>query len=160
MSRHRDGFTLLEVLIAVFVLGTVLGSLLTMVGGNLARLSDARRELLEARLAEQRIREIEAEIQSGQEVRDGIDAGRFEAPNDDLAWQVVVEPYRVPLPVGYDATPASPLFEMGEDDGADGLRRVEVRVFPVERDPESARPFVILVLEPFLAEDEEARTNS
>jgi prepilin-type N-terminal cleavage/methylation domain-containing protein len=160
VSRRRDGFTLLEVLIAVFVLGSVLGSLLTMVGGNLARLSDARRELLEARLAEQRIREIEAEIQSGQEVRDGVDEGRFEAPNDDLAWQVVVEPYRIPLPIGYNAAPASPLFEMGDGDAADGLRRVEVRVFAAERDPESARPFVILVLEPSLVEDEEARTNS
>ena len=148
-SRAGAGFTLLEVLIAVFVLGTVLGSLVTLVGGNLAQLSDARGELLEMRLAEQRIRELEEEFQSGQEVTDGLDSGRFEEPNDDIAWQVLIEPYRVPLPPGYeDVGAASPLFETPESDTEVVLRRVEVRVFPVESEPDAARPVVILVLEP------------
>ena len=127
-ARSDTGFTLLEVLIAVFVLGTVLGSLVTLVGGNLARLSDARAELLEMRLAEQRIRELEDEFQNG--------------------------PYRVPLPPGYEGVEvASPLFDTPESDAEVVLRRVEVRVFPAESEPNSARPVVILIPEP-LAEVE------
>ncbi len=148
-ARTEAGFTLLEVLIAVFVLGTVLGSLVTLVGGNLARLSEARGELLEMRLAEQRIRELEEEFQSGQELTDGVDSGLFDEPNDGIAWQVLVEPYRLPIPPGYeDVGAASPLFETREPDAKVVLRRVEVRVFPVESEPEAAKPVVILILEP------------
>ncbi len=159
-ARSDAGFTLLEVLIAVFVLGTVLGSLVTLVAGNLARLSDARGELLEMRLAEQRIRELEEEFQSGQELTDGFDSGRFEEPNDGIAWQVLIEPYRLPLPPGYeDVGAASPLFETAEPAAEVVLRRVEVRVFRVGNEPEAAKPVVILVPEP-LAELEIAEEAS
>lgn len=148
-SRRRAGFTLLEVLIAVFVLGTVLGSLITLVTGNLSRLSDARRELREMGLAEERIREIEAEILAGDELRVGVNVGRFGAPNDDLVWQVIVEPFRIPIPPGIEGVvPASPLFEIGDEPAGGELRRVEVRVFSAEDEPESAWPLVILVVEP------------
>ncbi len=158
--RERAGFTLLEVLIAVFVLGTVLGSLLSLVAGNLSRLSDARGELREARLAEERIREIEAQFEAGEELRDGVDAGRFGAPDDDLAWQVVVEPYRVPVPAGAAGElAASPLFDTGDDRAEAAARRVEVRVFPAAAGPESTRPFVILTVEP-LPEEEEAELET
>ena len=151
---RTEGFTLLEVLIAVFVLGTVLGLLVTLVGENLARLSGARSELLEMRLAEQRIRELEEEFESGRQVTDGIDSGRFEEPNDGIAWQVLVEPYRLPIPPGYeDVGAASPLFETAEPDAEVVLRRVEVRVFRVESEPEDAKPVVILIPEPIAEVD-------
>lgn len=140
------GFTLLEVLIAVFVLGTMLASLLTLVSGNLARLGQARGELREARLAEARVRELETGFENGDSLPEGVESGRFEAPDDDLAWQVSVEPYRVPVPPG--ATATSPLFETRDPQAAFEARRVEVRIFPAESPPESARPFVILVVEP------------
>ncbi len=160
-ARAEDGFTLLEVLIAVFVLGTVLGSLVTLVVGNLARLSDAKSELLEMRLAEQRIRELEDEFQSGEEVTDGIDSGRFEEPNGDIEWQVLIEPYRLPLPSGYeDVAAASPLFETSEPNAEVVLRRVEVRVFPVEGSPEDAKPVVILIPEPLPAVEVPGEANS
>ncbi len=160
-ARAEGGFTLLEVLIAVFVLGTVLGSLVTLVIGNLARLSDAKSELLEMRLAEQRIRELEDEFQSGKAVTDGIDSGRFEEPNDEIEWQVLIEPYRLPLPSGYeDVGAASPLFETSEPNAEVVLRRVEVRVFAVESSPEDAKPVVILIPEPLLAVEVPEEANS
>ena len=51
MSR-RAGFTLLEVMVAIFVFAVIMGALLTLVQENLARLGRARLETEAARLAE------------------------------------------------------------------------------------------------------------
>jgi prepilin-type N-terminal cleavage/methylation domain-containing protein len=149
-ARPESGFTLLEVMIAVFVLGTVVGALLTMVQANLHRLGEARRELAAASLAKQRALEVLQAGASGQLPEVGTSDGRFPEPDDDLLWEETVEPLTLPLPADWGGGPApSAIFEQpeGASLGRPSLFRVVIRAFPEGSDPESTEPFVVFVVE-------------
>jgi type II secretory pathway pseudopilin PulG len=154
MSRRASpGFTLLEVIVAVFVFFTVMSILITLVSQNLRRTADAREELRAARLAEGKLREILFAAEKGELPEPGTNQGTFEAAPEDepvMAFEVAVENYAIPLPRGAPKqviSNGSGLFAGGGDKSA--VRRVLVKVFRAEGgDPEQAAPFVAFVAEP------------
>jgi type II secretion system protein I len=150
--RRRAGFTLIEVLVAVFVFATVVGALVSLVATNLARLGDARRELHATLLAEERMRELEAGAADGTLPDLGTSEESFAEPDDELAWQLVVEPLSLPLPPERADQPV-PSSVFAATDGRfaatpSSVRRVELRVFLAEEGPESVDPFVALLVAP------------
>ncbi len=148
MTR-REGFTLLEVLLAVAILAMVLLPLVAMVSANLRRLSDARHEVDAMRMAEERALEIESEILSGVNVPSRTDEGTYEPHYADLAWQVQVDDFVLPVPDGVDPENVRSLLFKKPGQGARApLRRIQVRVFPVTSKPEAADPFVLIVATP------------
>ncbi len=160
--RRRSGFTILEVMIAVFVLATVMGGLLPYLGDFLARLSDARRELEGSRFALERLRELQAAAADGVLPELGRSEGRVEEPYDYLRFELVVERSAVPLPddflegpppssVFIDASVAEiPRFFAGQpEQSLSSLFRVSMRVFPDSLDdPQSVPPYVVYLVEP------------
>jgi prepilin-type N-terminal cleavage/methylation domain-containing protein len=154
--RRRDGFTLLEVMIAIFVLGTVVGAILQLMQGHLARLADARQELHAARLAEGKLRELQAAAVEGMLPDVGREDGVFDPPHDYLEWELTVEEAAVPLPedlVG--SPPPSTIFAVGGPVTGDGkalqpsLLRISLRVFPDQApDPETFTPYVLYMVRP------------
>ncbi len=120
------GFTLLEVMIAVLVLGTVFGALLQLMNGHLARLADARQELAEAGLAEARLREIWTVAESGTLPKAGRSSGTFDPPYDYVQWELVVAEAQIPLPEELEAdAAASSLFGRRIAPGAREEKRPE-----------------------------------
>jgi hypothetical protein len=143
---------LLEVMIAVFVLATVVGGLVSMVQANLQRLAEVRREIAAAELARERALAIFQRGLAGELPEPGTQEGRFPEPDDDLLWEQVVEPVALPLPPDSNTSPApSVLFERPGSTarGLPSLYRVAVRAFPEEVDPESVDPFVVFVVKRF-----------
>ena len=159
-DRPVRGFTLLEVMIAVFVLGITIGGLLQMVQDHLKHLADARRDLTAAVEAEHRVRDLQLAA------RDGIlpDVGRTDGIVDDhdyLHWELIVEEDSLPRPVEVEGPPPSSLFA---EPGALGRRtarpadpdvpqpsllRVTVRVFQEgTEDPERVPPYVAYIVRP------------
>ncbi|MBM4334945.1 MAG: type II secretion system protein [Deltaproteobacteria bacterium] len=156
MARSRDGFTLIEVLAALLIVGLVFGLLLESVTANLDDLGRARLEARATQLAEERARQLAGEISAGAEIEDGETEGEYEPPDADLRWHVNVSEQTLELPEDYPAEVSpSPLFAVpgaARPAALPGrvppLRLVEVRVFAVEDEPESATPFVLLVTAP------------
>ena len=145
MSEARDqGFTLLEVLLAVFVVGIVLGALISYTGSNLAALGDARRELTAFRLGEQKLREIETSLVGASAIRDRVDRGGFEA-DPDWAWEARIETVALALPQGFDDDPPSDIF--GAPNGTSPVRRVTLRVYSQDTDPDEGEPLVVFLVE-------------
>ncbi len=145
MSR-RGGFTLLEVMVAIFVFAIIMGTLLTLVQQNLASLGRARLETEAAHLAEERIRELQAA--AFDEFPDvGTDEGTFEPPNDGLRWVSTIELYSIELPVEKEElSGSSSVFALGDSEPS--LRRVIVRVFPEDGEDELMDPFVTFLVTP------------
>jgi prepilin-type N-terminal cleavage/methylation domain-containing protein len=154
--RRRDGFTLLEVMVAIFVLGLVVGALLQMMQGLLARLADARHELDAARLAELRMRELQAGAAEGILPEIGSTQGEFDSPYDYLRWQLLVEETAVPLPDDLaGGPPTSSIFALGgpasgeENRSEPSLLRISLRAFPDQtRDPQRFEPYVLYLVQP------------
>ena len=126
------------------------------VADNLSRLADARRELVALQLAETRVREIQGEAMLGVLPDFGTTSGEFEPPNDDLAWQLDIEPFALPVPPelqGRELPPDS-LFasdtgrrlQQGEQDPRPRL--VRMRVHGIDVDPDSVDPFVAVLTPP------------
>jgi prepilin-type N-terminal cleavage/methylation domain-containing protein len=157
----RDGFTILEVMIAVFVLGITVGGLLQSVQDHVARLADARRDLAAAGEAESRLREVQSAARDGILPDLGRTDGVVDEPHDYLHWELIVEEDSLPRPEGDDlAPPSSSLFaEPGPsipggrrrdpDVPEASLLRVSVRVYPEgTEDPERVPPYVAYVVRP------------
>lgn len=149
---RRGGFTLLEVLLAVFVLAIGMGSLIEMVSQNLRELSRANERTGAMRLAEQRVRELAAETSLGQIPPLGTTDGVFEEPYEDMLWELRVEAWAIPLE---EDTPerraTSSIFgspQPGGNPQQGSLRRLVLRVYRDGEDPDSAEPFVLLAVEP------------
>jgi prepilin-type N-terminal cleavage/methylation domain-containing protein len=158
----REGFTLLEVLVAVFVFATVLGTLVALVSANLARLGDARRELDAARRAEAIVREVETNARLGVLPDFGTTGGVYDPPDDDLRWEQVVDPFAVPLPpelagqtLPYSIFSSGPAVPTAAGELAQGMRLVRVWVYPTEGERESVDPFAVVVSVPPGAFEEE-----
>ncbi len=162
MSR-RAGFTLLEVLLAVFVLATVMGGLSISLTQNLQAIGRARLRADAMRLAEARIRELSETALAGELPAFGTSEGEFEAPYDQMLWELTVEPHPMPL---RDPSPAaqesSSIFApVSSAPGAQqpSVSRVVLRVFHEDDVPENAEPFVVFVVEPGGARSAEGDTG-
>ena len=147
--RRRGGFTLLEVLLAVFVLAAFVGTLLMLLTDNLRALGRARARAEIMTVAGEHMESI---LETGGALEDGISDGSFEEPNEDLLWELEVVPYPLPLA---NATPeaiqSSSLFAEPTTNPADpqpSVRRVVLRVFREGADPDEAVPFVVFVVAP------------
>ncbi len=84
--RGRQGFTLLEVMIALAIVATVLVSLLGLQARTIAAAERQQKMTRATMLAQERMSEVEI---SG-DGRD--DAGGFDEPFDNFRWQVRYEP--------------------------------------------------------------------
>jgi prepilin-type N-terminal cleavage/methylation domain-containing protein len=157
-QARAEGFTLIEVLAALLIVSLVFGLLLESVTTNLANIGRARLEARSMELAEQRARELEIQIASGELIEDGETEGVYEEPDQDLRWHISVSARTLDLPADYPKEqPPSPLFALagsppptpavpGEPPAP--LRLVEVRVYGIDADPDSVDPFVLLVTAP------------
>ena len=156
MSRQA-GFTLLEVMVAVFVFAITMGALLMLLQQNLARLGRARLETQAGNLAEDKIREI-AELAKGEDFPEN-DEGAFDPPDDMLRWVASIETYGIELAEeDQERAGSSSVFaEYGVSPGAPepSLHRVTVRIFPEDEEQELIEPFVTFVVRPFEPTDEE-----
>ena len=152
MSR-REGFTLLEVMLAVFVLGTVMGALVMLVTENLARVGEARRDLEALHRGQERVEELVSAAAGGNSPGFGDAEGMLDDPNSEYAFQLSVEPYSISLPPDYEreGIPSSVFAPWSEQPTpvAPSLRLVSLRVYPLGRDPEQVEPFVMLLVSPF-----------
>jgi len=150
---RRAGFTLLEVMVAVFVFAIVMGPLITMVQQNLARLGRSRMQTEAARLAEERLRDLELEIEIDGLPELGTEEGTFDPPNDMLRWVLSVEPFAIELPEEYrEHANSSSVFanqELSSGASEPTLYRVIFRVFREDEETELIDPFVTLLVEPF-----------
>jgi len=93
-SRKREnnlGFTLLEVLVAVAIMGMALAVLLGSVNRNLTLTSDSRNLTIASTLAQKKM--TEAESQGVPE--EGEEEGEFEG-FPEFKWRLVVEPLEIP----------------------------------------------------------------
>ena len=91
MARSDDGFSLLEVLVAVAILGAGLTVLLGAVNRNLIMASESRNISIAGLLAQRKMAEVE--LEGYPEIRQ--EQGQFEdAP--DFNWFLSVVPYEIP----------------------------------------------------------------
>src|SRR5262245_16691477 len=120
MSRSEAGgergFTLIEVLAAVLIVCLVFGLLLQSVTHNLADLSRARQEARAAQVAQDYLRDIEATLEAGDKVEDGVREEACGDPDKDLVCQTIVAEQKLPLPPDYpgELSP-SPLFRAANE---------------------------------------------
>ena len=145
------GFTFLEVIIAVLVVGLSFGVLLGAVSQNLKATGRAQRESHAAELAELRARQILNNLATGAWLRDGTDTGTFSPPDDHLSWEVGVETYQLPLPAHYerDGVP-SQIFYVRKGRRSSSLesilKRVVVRVRNSDGQEDLIDPFVVFAV--------------
>jgi type II secretory pathway pseudopilin PulG len=177
-SERRAGFTLLEVLIAVFLVTTVLSVLVGLVTDNLRALADSRQELEVSQLAEARIRELYSAAVGGEPPEIGSSSGFFDPPDEDMRWELEVESYALPLPDDLEPeergrietlssifAPVTAGSAAAQSYGAQGglatsVRRVTLRVFREDTEGQEADAFALFTVDPpdlsdFQPEEEE-----
>jgi len=154
--RNERGFTLIEVLAAVLIVCLVFGLLLESVTRNLRDLSRARQEARAAQIAEDRVRELQAVIESGEKVEDGVQEEPCPEPDQEMTCQTIVVPEKLALPADYpgELSP-SPLFTAANEPPHSPqpgevapLRMVQVRAYGPETDPNTVEPYVVLLVAP------------
>jgi prepilin-type N-terminal cleavage/methylation domain-containing protein len=155
--RRRDGFTLVELLVAFFVFSVALGGLLPLVTQSVAALSRAQGEAEVARLGEQRLREVLASAQAGTLPEVGVRHGQFDEPWADYLWELRVDPAAMPLPpdVEPERSESSSVFRIADplastDDGEQRQTLFLVTLYVHEdgTEPEQGQVFSIFVVEP------------
>jgi general secretion pathway protein I len=123
----QRGFTLLEVLVALAIMGLAVVTVIQLFsqGLRLLKLSgDHQRAVL---LADQKLREVES-------LAEGIEAGQ----DGEFAWERRVEPHPLPETLTTPATARLPLFRLSVQVRWSGNRTVEVSTLRTVRD-EGAR---------------------
>jgi prepilin-type N-terminal cleavage/methylation domain-containing protein len=148
--ERPQGFTLLEVLIAMFVLALAIGGLVTAMAQSFHKLADARDDLRQLELAEAQVRELDQSAQGGALPELGHSSGTFDPPYEQWAWDLVVEPWSLPLPEGYggQGLPSSVFQPPGTASPVQpSVRLLSYRVYPVEGSPDDVDPFVALAVE-------------
>ena len=147
--RRTAGFTLLEVLLAIFVLALVGTQIVNAVGHNLSGLGRARVRARTVELATERVHELVAD---GGFPDLGTSEGEFEEPWEDLYWELEVEPYWIPLPPSQaDGRRSSSIFmesSVRANVVQPSLRRVTVRVFGPGDDPEHGVTVIAFAVNP------------
>ena len=149
-GERTRGFTLLEVLIAMFVLALAIGGLVTAMAQSFQKLADAREDLERLELAEAQVRELDASAQAGALPELGRSSGAFDPPYEKWAWELLVEPWSLPLPEGYGGQGLPSSVFQPPDTGSPlkpSVRLLSYRVYPVQGSPGEAEPFVALVVE-------------
>jgi prepilin-type N-terminal cleavage/methylation domain-containing protein len=147
-ERRSAGFTLLEVLIALVVFTTVMGGLLTAVSQAVRALGSAEREVEIMQLAQDQIREIQLEAETGSPPPLGESGGSFPEPYDHMRWEIRVDYFPYPLPElmtaaqVQNARERSAMFAHGPEQPT-SLRLVVLRVYD-EFGVEFLDPFTIL----------------
>ena len=159
MSRllgRRSGFTLLEVILAVFVFAITMGALISMVGESLARLGRARLEANAGRLAEEQLRELIIGEGSEEAIELGRDEGSFDPPDDMLRWELTVESYGIPLDEeSTHLADSSSIFETKDSLGLGdppSLNRATLRILFEDSQEDVIEPFVVFLVEPVESE--------
>lgn len=151
--RSQAGFTLLEVIVAVFVLAIVMGALLMQETQYIARLAEAQRELRVLDLAEQQMRAIRVEAEAGVLPELGLTEAAFEEPDGDYVWELEVTRYKLPVPADFpDDAPLSSVFTdapAAAGQIAGSLRLVSLRVYPAGADPAEFPPLIAILVDPF-----------
>jgi prepilin-type N-terminal cleavage/methylation domain-containing protein len=176
--ERRAGFTLLEVVIALFLVTTVLSLVVQFVTDNLRALADVRQELEVAQLSEARMRGLYARAVGGAPPEIGSSSGSFDAPNEEMRWEMEVEAYQLPLPDDLDPeerarieqlstvfAPLTPGGAAAQSYGRQGaavpsVRRVIFHVFREDTEPQEFDAFTLFTVDPpdlsdFVPEEEE-----
>jgi prepilin-type N-terminal cleavage/methylation domain-containing protein len=172
MSRRAvdrsGGFTLLEVLLAVFVFGTVMSVLLTLTSQSLQTLGTAKEELEATQLGETMMRDMLENVEDGKLPEIGVTVGDvvLQAPATEASglesdaepasgsayqYRLEIEPYTVPLSEDAkgDRATLSSLFTAPESSGATSSTvRITLRIHRADQDPEETLPFVMILAEP------------
>jgi prepilin-type N-terminal cleavage/methylation domain-containing protein len=150
--RTSAGFTLVEVLVALFVFGLVFGLLQETVSESLKKMADARDEITAGERGQQTLRDFGERIARGENVAN--EEGDYEEPDGSrrFRYSVTIAPYQMALPadVKVNGPPLSSIFAAPNANGAPAasrVRRIVVRVFRKELGPESALPLVSFIRE-------------
>jgi prepilin-type N-terminal cleavage/methylation domain-containing protein len=153
-SERSEGFTLLEVLIALIIFVTVMGGLIKLVSQNVRALGNARIEIELLELVESEMRSIQADAAYGKVPDLGETNGEFEAPFDHFRWERRVDYFSFALPEALSAadytraTARSSVFgNRGAAEHESSVRVVVMRVFD-EFGGQPVDPFVILTADP------------
>ncbi|MFQ5515640.1 MAG: prepilin-type N-terminal cleavage/methylation domain-containing protein [Myxococcota bacterium] len=149
--RRTQGCTLLEVLIAVVVFGTVMTALLVLATDSIRNLGRARLEAEAGRLAEAWLRERLADDESEELAELGRSEGEFDAHQDLFRWELSVEAWGIPLaPELAEFAGLSRLFqdETTLDLSEPSLRRITLRVLDAQSGEDVIDPFIVFTLAP------------
>jgi prepilin-type N-terminal cleavage/methylation domain-containing protein len=126
-KRAESGFTLLEVLAAVAVLGILYPILMAWAGEGIRNEGVSKRRLEASLIADRRLADLEADFQNGTLPP----VGRVQAEQDDYDVVTIVEELELPPEITDDpfAPPNAPPTNPAAAANQNILRRVVVRVF-------------------------------
>lgn len=147
------GFTLLEVLLAVFVFATVMTALIVLVTDSVRNLTRARHEAHAAALAESQLRELLLTADPDEILELGVREGTYEPPDDAVRWELSIEGFGIPLPDELaEQASSSTIFrnpDRTQDMDEPSVRHLTLRVFEGDTGRELIDPFEVFVVEPF-----------
>jgi prepilin-type N-terminal cleavage/methylation domain-containing protein len=158
--RRRDGFTLVELLVAFFVFSVTLAGLLPLVTQSVAALARARADGDAVRLGEERVRDLLTAAESGTLPELGVTHGQYPDPHEDYLWELRVAPAALPLPA--DADPSlretSSVFRLAnpnaqlDPEEEPSVFLVSLFVYPDGAEPEEGEAFSLFVVQSALVE--------
>jgi len=151
---RASGFTLLEVLVAVFFLAVVISGLMTAVSQTIQSLSRARLDIEASDLAQEQLRGVALAAQQGTLPEPGTTEGSFEGEGN-FRFELKVESFDVPVADDdRELAKRSSVFGASENDKPDSedagpsVRRITLRVYREEEGVESALPLTMFVTKP------------
>ena len=130
-SGH-SGFTLLEVLAAVAILGGLYIVLADVAMQGLRAEGESRRRLEASLLADHHMSELEIQLEAG-----GVqELGTTESEEDDFQIAVEVKALELPIPLGEDAAEDDEEAEAAAAAALEAMRTIEVKISWLEGDRE------------------------
>lgn len=131
--RAEGGFTLLEVMVAAFVMGLAFTVLVRYVGRTKAAVARAEKITVATFLAREKMAETLLEIEkeyAQQNVfpEDREDRGEFKDPNDKFRWEVRIRKVALPAPEAGSADPNLIILKLVSDQVKELVREVKVSV--------------------------------
>jgi len=150
-ERSAGGFTLLEVMVATFVLAVVLTGVIQIVTQTIASLSRARLDVEAADFAQEQMRGVALAAKQGTLPEVGTSEGSFEG-DDDLRFELKVEAYDVPVNAkDRELARRSSVFgatEASDPSAGPDVRVVTLRVYRRSEGIEDSLPLTMLVTRP------------
>lgn len=152
ISHKQNGFSLLEILIAVSILATSLVILLSAQGGSFLSSERAERLTEATLLARGKMVEIEIEFEKDLAKNkfpeeDLENSGEFEAPYEDYRWKYTVKKVEIPfVDAGKGENVLVESYSKNVMDLiAKSVREIQLRVFWGDKDrPEKDQPHLIV----------------